>query len=117
MPEYIERKKLLKLISRWKRDDVIPIIEGHIVGYPEGWNEALEQIESDIEDIPAADVAPVVHGKWIDKTIWFGALGVVYIQCSNCGQVTQRVAESLGDGLGDKYCGNCGAKMDLEVAE
>lgn len=97
MTEYIERKKLFKLINNWKRDDVIPIIEGHIVGYPEGWNEALEQIESDIEDTPAADVAPVIHGHWIYDSGSF--------RCSVCKDI------SVVD-FRTPYCPQCGAEMN-----
>lgn len=44
--------------------------------------------------LPAADVAPVVHGRWS---------GVDYDKCSVCG----------GFELGrTNYCPNCGAKMD-----
>ncbi len=42
MAEYIEREKVLTLINGFKRNDVTP----HCVDYPAGWNEALEQIES-----------------------------------------------------------------------
>ena len=55
----------------------------------------------------AADVAPVVHGKWE----WFGPCydgnGKFWGTCSVC-QTRQR--------LGDYYthCPVCGAKMDLE---
>ena len=48
--------------------------------------------------IPAADVAPVLHGRWI---------GVGYDKCSVCGGL------ELGR---TNYCPHCGAKMD-EVSE
>lgn len=48
---------------------------------------------------PAADVAPVVHGAW-QVTDRFKA-------CSVCGYAFARL-------LPDKYCPNCGAKMDGE---
>ena len=57
-----------------------------------------------IEDMPAADVAPVVHGRWISKNDhgyeW------VFV-CSNCDYVD-------GYPFNDRpnYCPNCGAKMD-----
>ena len=61
----------------------------------QGWDEAL----SCIEKIPAADVAPVVHGRWIMHDDEFG----LTCECSVC-QI-----ETMGDG---NYCPNCGAKMD-----
>lgn len=49
--------------------------------------------------IPAADVAPVVHGRWIMHDDEFG----LTCECSACH------IETMGDG---NYCPNCGAKMD-----
>lgn len=49
-----------------------------------------------LADMPAADVAPVVHGRW-----YYHDDGV--ITCSECGN-----AESSDS----YYCGYCGAKMD-----
>ena len=51
----------------------------------------------EVSDAPAADVAPVVHGAW-QVTDRFKA-------CSVCGYAFARL-------LPDKYCPNCGAKMD-----
>lgn len=69
---------------------------------------AAEQL---LDEIPAADVAPVVHGEWIP--ISDGA----WAECSECGD-----ACDLSDNGGMtafelfcdcyKYCPNCGAKMD-----
>lgn len=53
-----------------------------------------------ISDMPAADVAPVVHGR---KT----NIGCVWM-CSLCGK---------GLPYGANYCPNCGAKMDEPVEE
>lgn len=64
---------------------------------------------------PAADVAPVVHGRWICE--WDADLGRTTITCSNCKDV--RVVNGCyvsvdGESLWDEddYCPNCGAKMD-----
>lgn len=56
-----------------------------------------------IMGMPAADVAPVVHGKWkITQKIIENAV------CSNCGRHFQSYYEAY------RYCPNCGAKMDKE---
>ena len=54
-----------------------------------------------IDDIPAADVAPVVHARWI---------GNYNSHCSCCG------AFCTGAYIKEypNYCPNCGAKMDVE---
>ena len=55
-----------------------------------------------IADFPAADVAPVVHGVWIEYQI------PPIICCSNCDWATDVKEKNFN------YCPNCGAKMDLE---
>lgn len=53
---------------------------------------------------PAADVAPVRHGRWIEQEKYtFG----VMCDCSIC---DNRI---LDTGHPWNYCPNCGAKMDL----
>ena len=61
-----------------------------------------------ISDIPAADVAPVVHGRWIKKEEY--TFGIMY-DCSLC---KNRI---LYNGHSWDYCPNCGAKMDEPVEE
>ena len=52
----------------------------------------------EVSDAPAADVAPVVHGRWV-----FGGDGCVI--CSKCNE------EESNDNHRN-FCPNCGAKMD-----
>lgn len=52
---------------------------------------------------PAADVAPVVHGRWAH-------LGGDEWCCSECGFVI--TTEGSWDKPTKKYCEDCGAKMD-----
>ena len=63
--------------------------------YEQGWDEALSYIEK----IPAADVTPVMHGRWIMHDDEFG----LTCECSVCH------IETIGDG---NDCPSCGAKMD-----
>ena len=58
-----------------------------------------------LSDIPAADVVPVVHGRWSHIAY---LKGIKVMECSHCGK---RVLGS------HNYCGNCGAKMDSEKKE
>ena len=53
-----------------------------------------------LENIPAADVAPVKHGKWINHND--DILGLTS-ECSVC---------HIEGMLNGNYCPNCGAKMD-----
>lgn len=57
-----------------------------------------------ISKLPAADVAPVVHGRWIEKTVPEGRR---YFECSNCG-----AHENKHTAIKGYYCWRCGAKMD-----
>ena len=54
-----------------------------------------------IADMPTADVAPMVHGRWkvIEGTIENAV-------CSNCGRHFQSYYEAY------HFCPNCGATMD-----
>lgn len=67
-------------------------------------------IEENIERLPAADVAPVVHGEWIGTWGDGYANGfIVYeeFECSRCGCVHHADGEPTWD-----YCPQCGARMD-----
>lgn len=56
-----------------------------------------------ISNFPAADVAPVVHAKWI--TI------VGISRCSECGYIPA-YDSAIDDLFYSPFCPNCGAKMD-----
>ena len=58
-----------------------------------------------IDDAPAADVAPVVHGHFVHDGPRFAG-GVDWWHCSSCGRLLSGV-ETRFD-----YCPHCGAKMD-----
>lgn len=55
------------------------------------------------------DVQEVKHAKWIGKPL----LGYSYCRCSNCHKITEVFVSRYGV-VTQKYCPNCGAKMDLE---
>lgn len=88
MAEYIEREAL---IAEFKRLEL-------------GENSFIERVFADgvyaiIEQFPAADVAPVVHGRWMP----FHSEAAGDIQyCSAC---------EIGFDAKTDYCPNCGAKM------
>ena len=85
-------------------------------------DKAIEAVRSDpmgglnykliLTDIPAADVAPVVHGKWLPIVSYNNTY-----KCSECG----RLLVDITDGLKMvakhyPYC-HCGAKMDGKSEE
>lgn len=65
--------------------------------------EAVWKSARALKKIPAADVAPVVHGRW-------GHLGGDEWLCTACGFVI--TTEGSWDKPTKKYCEDCGAKMD-----
>ena len=97
MDEYISREAVLKafrIIAKNSNKD-----------YQRGLQDAIDCLVPEvIADIPAADVQPVKHGRWIitDDVEHFIAI------CSECG----RTEDSRG--IKDMpYC-HCGARMDGE---
>ena len=72
-------------------------------------NSVLEKVRG----IPAADVAPVVHGRWIgvDSSFWkpthSGDISV-FRKTYRCSECRRRTA------IAENYCPNCGAKVDKE---
>lgn len=94
MAEYIEREAVKEAIG---------FVKLHCVAY--GGNKSLLDV---INEIPAADVAPVVHGHWIyhpDDLFPNDATQ----ECSCCHQ------EEYLTLYNENYCPNGGAKMDEEV--
>ena len=66
-----------------------------------GWNDCLMRVKSMVSCAPAADVAPVVHGQWVDG------------KCSNCG--VDIPTDDAHDAIFEtecRFCYYCGAKMD-----
>lgn len=57
---------------------------------------------------PAADVAPVVHGRWNRPFLSGTKRKNPFCYCTNCAYPVQPKRMS-------NYCPGCGAKMDLEV--
>lgn len=70
--------------------------------YTDGWNDCLLRVKSMVSKAPAADVAPVVHGRWISFLDGDHIMPERYYRCSRCGRVESRR---------QPYC-HCGAKMD-----
>lgn len=65
---------------------------------PEKYKAFVRRVLNDRNLIPAADVAPVVHGRWV-----FGGDGCVI--CSKCN-------EEESNSNHRNFCPNCGAKMN-----
>lgn len=107
MKEYIEREVLLKDIedlkqSPWYNDDCG-------FGTKQARHDGVACVtDLCIRQVPAADVAPVIHGEWV--VINKGFLGNDYI-CSECHTLALESNNGHYDRLTD-YCPNCGTRMD-----
>lgn len=91
MTEYIDREALLAEFE-WLKS----------VEYPYQRDRTEDAIQR-IKNAPVADVAPVVHGHWIEKMVPTGR----YFECSKCG-----AHENKHTAIKGRYCWRCGAKMD-----
>ena len=96
MAEYIEREVLYEK-AYWHG------------GHPDVDNPFPDGVDAidikDIDTIPAADVSPVRHGRWIMPLLM--ADGHIHGECSHCHKIR----------IIDDYCSACGAVMDLEDTE
>ena len=63
-----------------------------------------------VKDLPAADVAEVVHGQWLRADDDWNSLTT--IQCSLCSEEWCFETDDDVSLLNYKYCPNCGARMD-----
>lgn len=95
MAEYIEREALLLRIDCYGTNK---------------FGMLDEDIRAFVKAQPAADVAPVVHGRWEQD-----ADGDWY--CTNCNEVVAICESGRERTYRKPYCPNCGAKMDLEVKD
>ena len=101
MAEYIEKHKAVNLLTALENEfqKFKPF-----KGFEHAMYRKLCETEIAIGKLPAADVAPVAHGRWIEKTV---PEGCRYFECSNCGAHENRHTAIKG-----YYCWRCGAKMD-----
>ena len=96
MAEYIEREALENELYR--RLKFLIAEYGEHDQYTSGFDDAMDKVEN----FPAADVAPVVHGEWLLRHIGHGH----YWECSVCH--TNPCIYVTKD---TNYCPNCGAKQ------
>lgn len=102
MAAYIEREVVLKILKR------------HPCGTWRGiamyYSDEIKAAMKDIESLPAADVAPVRHGRWIEKEEH------IYLADGTCKEWTNFYCSECDapNNAPSYFCPNCGAKMDKE---
>ena len=87
MSEYIDRESLINHLNQ---------------SAAKHYSRAVECV---IEQEPAADVAPVRRGRWLDVDCF----DIGFWQCSYCGFLSEAIAAPKLY----KYCPNCGAKLEV----
>ena len=106
MAEYIKREAAIAIIEE-KQKELCPVGRygrGYVYGSDREKYDAWDEIIDALENIPAADVAPVVHGRWIHDGCRIEG-GIDWCHCSGCGKSDNFCART-------NYCPKCGAKMD-----
>lgn len=102
MAEYIKLEDALAIIEE-KQKELCPVGRygrGYVYGSDREKYDAWDEIIDALENVPAADVVPVVHGRWMP----FRSKIAGDIQyCSAC---------EIGFDAKTDYCPHCGAKMD-----
>ena len=83
MAEYIEREAAIRVVNGQS-----------------SFTMTRSSLIDSIGKLPAADVVPVVHGRWVEYQI------PPIICCSNCDWATGIEEKNF------QYCPFCGAKMD-----
>ena len=88
--EYISREAALKAANEWVSEACMaPVMR-------------VSRLFDKLAKVPAADVAEVVHRRWISFLDGDHIMPERYYRCSRCGRVESRR---------QPYC-HCGAKMD-----
>ena len=98
MAEYIKREDAL---------DAITDLAGKAPtrsAYEAVWKSARV-----LKKIPAADVVPVVHGRWLHSGYEEYSGHLALVKCSRCSHEAYAIACYVREG---NYCPYCGARMD-----
>lgn len=84
MSEYIKREQVLKLLES-----------------AQAWSWSMNTLYGEIQALPAEDVVPVVHAKWILDA-------KNHCHCSRC-----LCGRNIETQIGWNYCPNCGERCDI----
>lgn len=102
MAKYIDREAAIKMMRG-----------SAISKYPLYFSIGILAAADELQKMTAADVAPVVHGRWDE---WYPPMHMILTgeemlyRCSSCDA-------KYSDVEGFRFCPNCGARMDLEVSD
>ena len=108
MAEYIERRKAAEIVCK--------IICGSDSGLCVSAPENCQQEKMlEFYKIPTEDVAPVVHGKWLNEDFPEKTATVHdFAICSVCRELSHKAEH--GYNILSEYCPHCGARMDADTS-
>lgn len=105
MDEYIRKQAAIDALPK-------PQICEYMDEFGAGRNSCAYDAEKAINEVPAADVVPVVHAHWYileyESLTCSRCEGFYYTGCDS----TAEAKERLKEGIYPNYCPHCGAKMD-----
>ena len=109
MYDYIDRQEVIKKLNELDSR----LMRGHYADECAG----VTMANSIVQNVPTADVAPVVHGRWVYNSNgmdWnLGAWQCSVCKCNN-NNLPGNDKYNPYIFQGSNYCPNCGAKMDEE---
>lgn len=111
MAEFIKTEAAIAIIEE-KQKELCPVGRygrGYVYGSDREKYDAWDEIIDALENIPAADVAPVVHARFVEteRPIRDGKSKVYGWECTACKRFTRSPFVDSWE-----FCPNCGAKMD-----
>ena len=77
--------------------DIVKLCDNLVAAMPTSFYSGIWKVRNTLYRIPAADVVPVRHGRWLEHKSW--------AKCSECGYLL---------GFETPCCPNCGALMDKD---
>ena len=102
MAEYIKKALVAREIRKLLR-----VRESAVDIFQAGFEYGVDKAWANINKIPAADVAPVVHGRWVYHN--FDTI------CSECRK--SAIFDEWEQQAETEFCPHCGAKMDEEAVK
>jgi hypothetical protein len=103
MTDYISREAAIEYVESLVSTMSVCVSKDECFGMKSMQQRAIGAIH----DVPAADVAPVVHAEWVVSRTdrgWNGSEYPTHCKCTHCGREIPYQDR-------DNYCPHCGAKM------
>ena len=100
MSDYIKRSDILNEIENLRKTPWYKEKHSNILECFERQNAVYFVENFCVKNVPSVDVKEIVHAKWISQDDTY-----TRFMCNNC--------NSRNHGGYEKYCPNCGAKMEV----